>query len=101
MELSLVILHETRIITRLDLGNGTLDCLAVFMQPPEIIGRVIDAGGDALRTKGIKNFLGNIAMKRRMHDAEWRRCRIKHCKAGVMFGRKHYIPNSCKMRETG
>ena len=69
-DLGLVVFHQAGVVARLDAGDAALDGLAVLVQPPEVIGRIVDAGGDALGAKGFEDFLGDVAMKGRVHDAE-------------------------------
>ena len=89
-ELALVVFHQARVIARLDTGNKALDGLAVLVKPPEIIGRIINARGDTLGTEGVEDFLRDIAMKRRIHDAEGGR-RVEHGEAGMVLGREHDV----------
>jgi hypothetical protein len=97
-ELGLVVFHQARVIPRLDTGNRALDGLAVLVKPPEIVGLIINAGGNALGTEGIEDLLGDIAMKGGIHDAERGCLGVEHGKAGMVLGGEHNVADAGQTR---
>ena len=45
-------IHKLRELLRINAFDSTVDREAVLMKPPEIIGREVEAGGDALFAEG-------------------------------------------------
>jgi hypothetical protein len=71
------------------------------VEPPEVVGREVEAGRDALVPEGLEKVGCDIAVKRRLHNVEVRRFRIEHAEAGVMLGGEHDVADAGKFGERG
>ena len=100
-DLRLIVREQTGVFRELYVGGVALDRDAVFPQPPEIVGRVIEAGRDTLGAKSRQDFGGDVALERGVRDVKISRCGRPQAEARMMFGREDHVAEPGELRERG
>ena len=67
----------------------------------KIVGRKVDAGGDALLAKGSQHVGENVALEGRAIDAELRGGGIPHGESGVMLGGEDDVLHAGELGQHG
>lgn len=100
-DLVLVVFQQAWVLRRLHFGRATLNRDAVFPEPPEIVGRVVETGRDALRAKRGHDLAGDVALEGRVRDVEIRGLRRPQAKPRVVFRGEHDIAHAGEAGEGG
>ena len=83
-----------------DGGDVALERDLVFTEPPEVVGRVVEARSEAGVAEGAHEFAGDVAGEGGFHDAEIRCFSVEHGEAVVVFGGEDDVLHADQLGET-